>query len=199
MSEFTAVCAVSATLQKLLTQHITDDPDPQLKGVPIELISPKELRDATKPPTPPNGISLWLYRIARNAELLNQPPERVDDQVLRHPLPIDLYYLVAPITATPESEQTLLGRVLQVFNDHSRLLGADLQDDLADEDTELQLTLETLTLEELTRVWNALDEPYQLSVSYRVQVVNISSGHQPYLMAPVHTRQTRYDEILTVR
>jgi hypothetical protein len=199
MSEFTAIRAVSMTLQTLLQQHVTDSPDPQLNGVPISLSSPKELRDAATPPNPPNGISLWLYRIARNADLLNQLPERVDDQTVRQPLPVDLYYLVAPITANSENEQVLLGRVLQVLNDHNRLRGTDLQDDLAGEDTELRVTLEALTLEELTRIWSALDESYQLSASYRVQVVSIASGHQPYLTSPVRTRQTRYDKIVSVR
>jgi hypothetical protein len=114
MSEFTAIRAVTRTLQTLLQQHITDSPDPQLQGVPISLSSLKELRDAATPPNPPNGISLWRYCIARNADLLNQLPERVDDQTVRQPLPVDLYYLVAPITANRENEQVLLGRVLQL-------------------------------------------------------------------------------------
>ena len=43
MSEFTAIRAVSKTLQALLQQAITNSPNPQLQGVPIELASPREL------------------------------------------------------------------------------------------------------------------------------------------------------------
>jgi hypothetical protein len=198
VSEFTAIRAVSKTLQALLQAAITNSPDPQLRNVPIELSSPRELRDAANG-NPVNAISLWLYRVARNPDLLNHPPERVDDKVLPQPLPLDLFYLVAPITATSDNEQALLGRVLQVFADRAIVRGTDLKDDLEDEPTELRLTLETLTLEELTRVWSALDEPYQLSASYRVQVIRIDSAQQPRRALPVQGRQTRYDEIVGVR
>ena len=66
MSEFTAIRAVSKTLQALLQLAITNSPNPQLQGVPIELSSPRELRDAANN-NPVNAISLWLYRVARSA------------------------------------------------------------------------------------------------------------------------------------
>jgi hypothetical protein len=194
VSEFTAIRAVSKTLQALLEDHITNSPDPQLHGVPIVLVSPRELRDATVPPNAPNGISFWLYRVSRNADLLNQPPEVADGSVRRHPIPVDLYYLVAPIAATPDNEQALLGRILQVLSDHAIVRGADLRDDLAGEETELRVTLETLSLEELTRIWSALDESYQLSVSYRVQVVPVESGHEPVQSRRVMTRRAQFGQ-----
>ena len=197
MSEFTAIRAVSKTLQALLQQAITNSPNPQLQGVPIELSSPRELRDAANN-NPVNAISLWLYRVARNADLLNAPPERVDDQLTPQPLPVDLCYLVAPITATSDNEQALLGKVLQAFAEHAIVRGTDLKDDLEGETTELRLTLETLTLEELTRVWTALAEPYQLSASYRVQVVRIDSELESTRVHPVHRRRAHYHQIVGV-
>ena len=199
MSEFTAIRAVSRTLRELLEEHITNSPLPQVSNVPIVLVSPRELRDASRPPTPPNGVSLWLYRVARNPDLLNHAPEVVDSSVRRHPIPVDLHYLISPIAATPDNEQALLGRVLQVLSDHAIVRGADLRDDLAGEDTELRVTLETLSLEELTRIWSALDESYQLSVSYRVQVVAVESGHEPVQRRPVERRRARFGQAALVR
>jgi hypothetical protein len=188
VSEFTAIRATSMTLQRLLEVHITNSAEAQLSGVPIELASPRELR-APDGANATNAVSLWLYRVSRNPDLLNQPPVRTEQGERRHALPIELFYLVAPITPFPANEQALLGRVLQVLNDHATVRGTDLIDDLADEDTELRVTLETLTLEELTRIWNALDEPYQLSVSYRVQVIEVESGHEPAQTQPVEIRR----------
>src|SRR5207342_401912 len=102
-------------------------------------------------------------------------------------------------TATSDNEQALLGKVLQVFAEHAILRGTDLKDDLEGETTELRLSFETLTLEELTRVWTALAEPYQLSASYRVQVIRIRSDHEPLKASLVRTRHARHDEILEVR
>jgi hypothetical protein len=195
MSDFTAIRAVSVTLQALLQDHITNSPDPQLNGVPIELRSPKEMRDDGNA----TGVSLWLYRVIRDAERLNSPSVRVSsNQLAHHALPVNLYYLVTPIRDNPADEQALLGRVVQVFNDHAALMGSDLKDTLAGGSEELRLLMEAPTLEELTRVWDALKEPYQLSLTYMVQLVTIESGHELVRSGPVLVRETEYKQILSV-
>src|SRR2546430_5467353 len=94
-----------------------------------------------------SGISLWLYRVGRDADLLNRPPERISpNQFRRSSLPVRLYYLVTPLVAKPEDRQTLLGRVLQLLNDHTQFLGADLQDSPAGSTDAFRVNLETLTL-----------------------------------------------------
>ena len=167
MSEFTAIRAVSQTLFDILEANITNSTEPELQGVPIDLRSPREMRGDG---TPSLGISLWLYQVVRNADLLNHPPQRpAPDRILRRALPIELYYLVTPIANEPEDEQALMGRVLQVFNDRPILRGSDLKDSLLNTQVELRMILEAPSLEELTRIWHALQEPYQLSVTYMVQ------------------------------
>jgi hypothetical protein len=192
MSDFTAIRAVSLSLKGLLKHAITDNPDPQLSGVPIDLRSPKELSGAGA-----TTVSLWLYRVARDPDALNRPGLRnAPNQRLYQPLPIHLYYLVTPMSAQPDDEQVLLGRVLQVCNDHAVLRGADLQDSLAGSDEQLRVTLETLSLEDLTRIWYSLSEPYRPSVTYEVQVVSIDSDLEPKQTPPVLTRETIYAEVL---
>lgn len=194
MSDFTAIRAVSMSLQALLKDEITKNPDPQLNGVGIDLLSPKEMELAGTPV----GVSLWLYRVTRYGDILNNPPERpAPNQLRRQSLPVTLYYLVTPITTDPEGKQALLGRLLQVMNDHSILRGSDLGDSLKGSPIELRVVLETLTLEELTRIWNALEEPYQLSVTYMVQVVNIDSDLEPVQASPVTVKEAKYTQILS--
>jgi len=84
--------------------------------------------------------------------------------------------------------------VLQTLNDHAILRGAELQDALAGSPEELRLALETLSHEELTRIWTALEEPYQLSVSYVVQVVEIDSDREAVQVPPVLVREIAYVE-----
>jgi hypothetical protein len=108
---------------------------------------------------------------------------------------LDLHYLITPVTTDPEAKQALLGRVLQVLNDHAILRGADLQDSLKGSSVELRVILESLALEEIARVWDALTEAYQLSVSYMVQVVTIESDLEPIESSPVVLRQTRYTQV----
>lgn len=196
MSEFTAIRAVSQTLLEILEAHITNSSEAELNGVPIDLRSPREMR-GNGPPS--FGISLWLYQVSRNPDLLNHPPERpAPDRTLRHALPIDLYYLVTPIAPEPADEQALMGRVLQIFNDHPTLRGSDLRDSLQNTPVEMRLILEAPSLEELTRVWHSLQEPYQLSVTYLVQLLRIDSDLELMQTSPVAVRETEYDQILAV-
>src|SRR3712207_8206086 len=55
--------------------------------------------------------------------------------------------------------RSLLGKTMQVLYDNASMLLRDPADQIAEE---LRVVLAPLTLEELTRVWEALQEPYRL-------------------------------------
>jgi len=192
VSDFRVIRAVSETMKSMLEQTITNSAEPDLKTIPVNLHSPKEMRQDGK-----SGISLWLYRVMRDSELLNTMPDRTDAGRVRRPgLPIHLYYLVTPLVQNPEDRHTLLGRILQTFNDHAVLRGADLTGTLKNSTEQLRVTLETLTLEELTRIWVSLSETYDVSVTYEVQVVTIDSDLEDIEAPPVVVKRPRYAEIV---
>lgn len=91
-----------------------------------------------------------------------------------------------------------MGKVLQVFHDHPVVRGVDLKGSLDGTDVELRITLETLSLEELTRIWDALNSEagYALSVSYEVQVVEIDTGAELEPSVPVIELAPRYHVIV---
>jgi hypothetical protein len=193
MSDFTTIRAVTKTLEAVLKDSITNNPDPQLNGVKVDLRSPKEMRENKA-----NGVSLWLYRVMRDGDMLNHPARRIAPNQLAHQsLPLHLHYLITPVTVDPLDRHLLLGRVLQVFNDHAILRGSDFQDTLKGSAEELRLTLETLSLDELSGIWDSMDEPYEVSITYAVQVVQIDSELEPVQTAPVVSKQTTYTQILS--
>ena len=193
MSDYTVIRAVTLSLRQVLRNAITNDSDPQLNGVEIDLRSPKEMREDNNA----TGVSFWLYRVTRDPDTLNLAARRVQpDRVSKQPMPLHLYYLVSPIRTRPEDEQLLLGRVVQTLNDHSILMGADLVDTLAGAPDQFRVMLEPFSLEELTRVWTALEESYQMSVTYSVQVVTIDSDREAVDAPPVLERQSVYEEIV---
>ena len=195
MSDYPVISAVSQTLRTVLTANITQSTDSQIKNVPIELLSPREMQDNNEV----LGVSVWLYRVTRMADMLNEPPQRITaTQIVRTPLPILLYYLVTPVATDPLTRHALMGKVLQVLNDHSILRGADLQGILQGTTDQLRVVLETLSLEDLSLVWDALSEPYQLSVSYLVQVVCIDSALEPVHTSTVLEKNTQYTQITSV-
>lgn len=188
MSEFSAIRSVSLTLRELLENGTAD------LGVTVHLLSPKELQGNGD-----TGISLWLYRITRNEHVWNHPPQRLaSGQVPFRPMPINLHYLITPLTGDAESEQMLLGRILQTLNDNPSLRGVALQDPLPEGNEELRISLDPLSLEELTRIWSALQEPYQTSLTYEVHMVRIDSRRDPRAVAPVTTRESTYAQVLAV-
>lgn len=138
----------------------------------IAFSNPKEIhgKDSLK-------LSLWLYQVTENEFLKNQPPARPGNgspvQEVKTPLALNLYYLMTPNTPNAEKELEILGFVMRVLYDNATIYVNNPQDGVFEE---LRLILCRLNLEELTRIWEALQEPYRLSVCYKVTVVRVDSS-----------------------
>jgi len=179
---YTALVAASQTVAAFLRQRLESDANlgpffnAALGGtMVVSLGNPQEMVENNI-----EGLSLWLYRVVRDEELLNAPAERDTGGVRMPPLPVRMHLLVTPLKTTdvlngPELEQVILGKVLQSLHDHACFRGADLQGDLAGTSSEFNVRLEAMTLEEITRVWTALDASYELSVSYELTLARIRS------------------------
>jgi hypothetical protein len=191
---FQALNATSTTLVEYLQTSIDGDPFFGTPGHPwrdrnmqVRLQTPSELMDGNGE----EGVSFWLYRVVRDEERTNDPARRISPTQLRPPpLPVRLHYLVTPITnranaGDPDTEQYALGKVMQLFHSKPTFQGADLRGQFAGTSAELFVRLETLSLDEITRVWEGLNGSYQLSVSYEVTFVDIDATLEPQNIAPV--------------
>jgi hypothetical protein len=180
---YTVIRATSATLADLLRARI--GAEPALAGffapagnMVVSLATPEEMEQA-----PEQGVSVWLYRVARDEHLLNVPVVRpAIDRLSRPRLPLQLHYLMTPIVGDevevgnrPRLEQEILGKVIQTFHDTPILEAALLREDLVGTDARITVRWETKTIEEITRIWDALESSYQLCVSYQVSVVLVDS------------------------
>lgn len=176
----TSIRATSRSLADYLQAQFELDPDLSAQfhapgTMHVYLNSPAEMTGAR------TGLSVWLYRVVRDDLTLNRPPRRISTGLIQPPpLPLRLHYLLSPVAGTgqddsPETEQVILGKALQVFNDHPTLTGVDLTDDFAGTDTTVTTRFEPLTIDELARVWDALATSYRTSVSVEVTVVELST------------------------
>jgi len=197
---YTALRATSQTIRKFIEARF--QADSLLSsffsggGMVVSLSTPEEMNEK-----PAEGLSIWLYRVIRDDQRLNDPPVRLSPtELLPPPLPLRLHYLITPVTSQrfgdPETEQIILGKVLQVFYSHPILRGIDLQAEFSGTEVELRMRLEPMSLEEITRVWEGLEGSYQLSVSYEVSVVNITPECEPERVAPVEIALPEYDLIV---
>jgi hypothetical protein len=189
----TALRDTSVSLQTLIATALSADPDVQAMlplggSLNVSLNTPEEMAQATE-----QGLSLWLYRVVRDEHRLNAPLRRVASDRLRlAPLPMRLHYLLTPVfdrtegVSAPEFEQIVLGKVLQLFHEEPQLRGSRLIGALADRDLEITVRLETLSLDELSRVWDALERSYQLSIAYEVTVVPIDARRDVVTGPPVN-------------
>lgn len=190
---FQALHATSSTLLEFLQGSIDADPFFGTPGHPwrdrnmhVRLRTPSEMMDDGD-----EGISCWLYRVVRDEQRLNDPPRRTAPGHLRPPpLPLRLHYLLTPITnrdneGDPDTEQYALGKVLQLFHSHPIFRGPDLRGQFAGSSVEFAARLETLSLDEITGVWQGLSGSYQLSVSYEVSLVDVDSALESEHVVPV--------------
>ena len=147
--------------------------DPVVRGLvgteeAIVFLNPTETaRDAA------NRLSLWLYLIAENEFVKNTPPLRISDSLEQFPpLGLDLYYLLTPFGVSADANLLILGRSVQAMYDNARTTLIDTAANVAED---LSIILFRRTLDELSRVWEALQEPYRLSVCYQVKITRVDS------------------------
>ena len=190
---FTNIRAASLTLRAVLERSFRADPDlaqlfdPAQGGAVVSLATPDGMESAGEV-----GLSVWAYRLVRDDLTLNQPQVRpAPNRLLRQRLPVRVHYLMTPIVTgnanapAPEAEQLIIGRVLQTFSDEPLISGPDLGGSLQATAVEIAVRLETLGLEEITRIWDSLERPYQLCISYEVGIIGIDSARQPMAVVPV--------------
>ena len=187
-----ALLAASQTLQAVLLARCQEDPVLRVLFPPIgvsvvSLASPDGMVELQQ-----TGLSVWLYRLARDEQRLNQPRRRVPADSVEHvPLPMRLYYLITPMMRgaagdpAPETDQQLLGLVLRAFHDRPLLAGIDLAGALAGTDRELAVRLESADIEEIARIWDTLDEPFRTSLCYEAGIVEVDSARPTEAGPPV--------------
>jgi hypothetical protein len=195
MGTFEAIGGVSATLRTLLRDRMELPGGVSLNSLRVSISTPQaESEDSDREPR----VNLFLYRVSEHAALKNQeiPGRGAGGGYGRPPLSLELHYLLTTYGSTSTIDEEigdetlghfLLGSAMRVLHDTpvvgERLvttrvvpLGQPiLHASLVAEFEQVKLTLDPLSLEDITKVWTALTRPYRLSAAYRVSVVQIES------------------------
>jgi hypothetical protein len=177
MSSYLVLRDVSVALRELLWEAFSTDPvirDIVRSRSNIVFANPTEaIRDSD------NQLSLWLYQVTENEFLKNQPVTRGNGHTSTQetPLALNLFYLITPLPPSGEAfDLLLLGSAMQAMYDNAILV---IRNPANGVNEEVRIILCRLSLEELTRIWEALREPYRLSVCYQVRVTRIDSRRIP--------------------
>lgn len=174
MSDYTVLADVGDSILQVLWQEM--QADPQVNTLidnenRISLQSPADLKDDNSV-----RLSIYLYRVVEDGTTKNRFPVNGTGGASRKPpLTLDLYYLVTPLVGTPRDQHIVLGKVMQVLYDRTIIEGADLVGSLAASGEPVRVILNPVTLEETTRVWQALEISYRLSICYLVRVAMLDA------------------------
>lgn len=161
---------VSESLKNLLIAEMSLHP-----VVPVTILAPDESGGTD------TRINLFLYKVQENATLKNMDwrvKTGAPDRLVPPPLSVNLFYLMTAY-ARNDSEfgnstaHAILGDAMRVFYENAIVPEDYITNDLKGAGEQIKITMNTLDLEELSRVWSTFTQPFRLSVLYEVSVVQI--------------------------
>ena len=211
MSDYLAVGGVSAVLQWLLTNALTS-------GGPTTVLSSPQPVTAMSPDLISTGtneqpqINLFMYYVSLNPALRNLDLPSVNGQGARlsnPPLPLNLHYLVTAYGSKQFAAEILLAWAMKVLHDNPVVPSATIQQALSalvpaspeatliahstlpQQLEHIRITPETLTTEEIYRLWAAFEAPYRPSTAIQVSVIVIQDTDAFKSNLPVQSRSVR--------
>ncbi len=216
MSSALAIAAVSFTLMDLLNNGLIDRDVSASVGDVVVTALPPDRVDLGNLAT--SQLNLFLYQVTpnqgwRNVGLpsRNGDGDRVDD----NPLAVDLHYLLTAYGAQQLHSEILLGYGMQLFHETPVLgreairrsisgpaqivSGGQLPDsmrslytsELAEQVELIKIWPQTITTEEISRMWTAFGARYRPTAAYQVSVVLIESRAATKSALPVRSRAVR--------
>jgi hypothetical protein len=214
MSSALAIAGVTAVLKDLLHNAVIDHDlvssvgDVIVTALPPDLIKTEGSEAKTQ-------LNLFLYQITPNAGWRNVGlPSRNSngDRVTNPPLALDLHYLLTAYGVKDLHAEILLGYAMQLLHetpvlsreairkalDPSPIIGggglpATLEalatSELADQIETIKIVPETMNMEEVSRLWSAMQAHYRPTAAYQASVVLIESRKPLRPALPVRERR----------
>jgi hypothetical protein len=170
MSDSLAIAAVTSALRQRLQRAL----DASLPGTRVTIRPPDKARDSQVG----NQVNLFLFQTSPNASWRNVAPEPAGPGGLRPPpLALNLLYIMSAHGRDDDDPEPfshrLLGETMRVLHEQPVLDLAEPGLAPAGGAARVRVTLQPLSLEEMTKLWTIFQTPYRLSVVYEATVVLI--------------------------
>ena len=211
MSNALAIAGVTAVIKDLIDSGLIDHKvtDALGAGVIVSTLAPDTIKlDAKKP-----SVNLFLHQVTSNAAYRNVDlPSRnhPGERTANPPLALDLHYLVTAYGVAELEAEVLLGYALQLLHETPVLGRAQIRTalnpspvsgailptvyqalrgaDLAEQVEMIKVTPSSLTTEEMSRLWSALQAHYRPTAAFKVSVVLIEPQRPAISPLPVLRR-----------
>ncbi len=181
MSNSLAIAATTATIRNLLLTQM-----PQRDGDLGDLQVTTQPPDAARKGVTSSQINLFLYQTMINGAWRNMdlPRQVRPGESASPPLALNLHYLITAYGRGDGDNESVshrvLGSAMSVLHDHP-VLGRDeialalANNDLGSQFERLRISPLTTPLDEMSKLWTALQTQYRLSVNYEITVILIDS------------------------
>jgi len=175
MADFSVIADISSAILKLLRTNLCPEP----------VQSPEAIRLAS--PSDKNGdfqLGIYLYDLREMGEYKNSVMLRTADNTRTPPpTPLSMSYLLflnskAQIAAGAEAEQRILGRALQVLADNTSVDVTAVHPFAKNADGNAGVTFLNLSFEDKSKIWSALNTPYQVGIYFSVSPVLLASRRE---------------------
>jgi hypothetical protein len=215
MSNSLAVASVSFVLVDLLNNGLIDrDISAALGDVSVSAVPPDKI-DVLQT-NGHSQLNLFLYNVTQNQGWRNAAYPSRDangERLSNPPLALDLHYLLTAYGAEPFHAEILLGYGMQLFHETPVLPRAAIRKSLsapsqviegssglpvallnlftsglADQVEQVKIWPQTLTTEEISRLWTAFQAKYRPTAAYQASVVLIESQASTKSALPVQRR-----------
>lgn len=207
MSSFMALGAITAVLRGLLEAGVARHNLSAILGSAPEVSALPPDRVVTGASSP-DRINLFLFQATENVAWRNH------DQPARNPagerqgrpfLALDLHYLLTAYGSADFRSEVLLGHAMHVFHETPVLTRQAIGDvlasltpgaladalsasKLADQAEQIRIIPRVMNLEEVSKIWTALQSQYRSTAAYQVSVVLIEADLPARSALPVLTR-----------
>lgn len=200
MGTFTAISAASRTIERLLTAGLAVD-EPVVDKITTAVLVRSDDFDTGNVASvlvQRPRLSVFLYRVEINATM--RPGwSAVGVHDGRAHLPLDLHYLLTPWSDNAEEEHRILGSALATLDATPIAQGPLLApDDGWTMGDAIQLTVEDLTGDTLTRTFESLQSDFRLSMSLLARILRIDGperGAEPVTTAATGLRVRGGEEV----
>jgi hypothetical protein len=203
LSIYQGIGGVSISLRDLLRDRMVRPPSiPPATQIGFSIGIPPDERE--QQPEGPQ-INLFLYRITENPYLKNQEIPGVGSPAAygHPPLSVDLHYLLTAYGASGRLDEPqiideqlahfLMGDAMHVLHEFPVVTpdlvtsggSPILHESLRNEFEQIKVTLEPLSIEDISKIWTALNRPMRVSSAYSVSVVQIESERPRRYPRPV--------------
>ena len=164
-----SIAGCGQTLVDLLTARLTESG--RIGDYSVSLMAPREIAKDLQ-----NTIALVLYRLDVDQTRRHVTLPRIAPTApARTALGLELRYLLAVWgKSSAAGEQVMLGHCMDILDRNAVISGPLLSADYAWEPHDaLKLSIDSVSVDDMWRLWDGIDASYQLSVPYLARTVRL--------------------------